>query len=97
MPEILQDVRKRNDKIRTFAPSDDDNDKMKKLTEITKSKLKLGKLERSNVLIEPVEEIFSKIKRPEDFESERILKNINKYEDNLIDQIKKISLWVIMF
>ena len=41
---------------------------------------------------------------PEDFESERILKNINKYENinlidvnNLIDEIKKISLWMIMF
>ena len=73
-PEILQDVRKRDDKARTFALSDDD-DEMKKLAEITKDKLKLSRLEMPDVSIKPTEEIFSKIKRPEDFE------NINKYED----------------
>ena len=96
MPEVLQDVRKRDDKARTFAPSDDDDDEMKKLAEITKAKLKLGKLEMPDVLIKPIEKLLDKIKRPEDFERERILKNINKSEDinlndvnNLIDEIKK--------
>ena len=99
MPEVLEDIRKRDDKARTFALSDDDNDdnyKMKKLAEITKTKLKLGKLETPDVLIKPIEKPFDKIKRSEDFEKERILKNINKYEDinlsdvnNLIDEIEK--------
>ena len=88
-PEILQDVRKRDDKVRTFALSDDDE--MKKLTEITKAKLKLSRLETPDVSIKPTEGIFDKMKRPK----ERILENINKYEDinsndlnNLIDEIK---------
>ena len=99
-PEILQDVRKRDDKVRTFAPSDDDenhdNDEMKKLAEITKAKLKLSRLKTPDVSIKPVGEIFSKIKRPEDFKRERILGNINKYKNinlndvnNLIDEIKR--------
>ena len=41
---MIQDVRKRDDKVRTFALSDDNDDEMKKFTEITKAKLKLGKL-----------------------------------------------------
>ena len=43
LPEIPQDVRKRDVKARTFAPSDDDE--MKKLSKITKAKLKLSRLE----------------------------------------------------
>ena len=93
-PEILQDVRQIDDKARTFAPSD--YDETKKLAEITKAKLKLGGLKMPDVSIKPIEKPFSKIKRPEDFERERILENINKYEDinfndvnNLIDEIRK--------
>ena len=93
-PQILQDVRKRDDKARTFALSDDDE--MKKLAEIAKAKLKSAELKTCGVLIKPIEKPFDKIKRPDDFESERILKNINKYEDinlnevnNLIDEIEK--------
>ena len=69
---------------------------MKKLAEITKAKLKLRRLEMPDVSIKPIEEIFSKIKRPKDFERERTLENINKYEDinlndvdNLTDEIKE--------
>ena len=54
-----------------------------------------------DVSVKPIEKIFGKIKRPEDFERERILENINKYKDinlndinNLIDEI---SLRMIMF
>ena len=47
---------------------------MKKLAEITKAKLKLGRLETPDVSIKPIEKPFDKIKRPEDFEKERILK-----------------------
>ena len=46
--------------------------------------------------MKPIEKPFNKMKRPEDFENERILKNINKYEyinlddvNNLIDEIEK--------
>ena len=70
MPKIPQDVRKRDDKARTFAPSDDD-DEMKTLAEITKAKL-ISRLETSNVSIKPIEEIFSKIQRSEDFERDKI-------------------------
>ena len=100
---MLQDVIKMDDKVRTFAPSDDDDDKdeMEKLAEITEAKLKLGRLKMPDVSVKPIEKIFGKIKRPEDFERERILENINKYKDinlndtnNLIDEI---SLGMIMF
>ena len=81
LPEILQDVRK----------GDDKDDKMKKIAEISKAKLKLAKLETVDDLTET--------KNLKDFESERILENINKYKDinlndvnNLIDEIKKISI-----
>ena len=69
---MIQDVRKRDDKVRTFALSDDNDDEMKKLTEITKPKLKLGKLKTPDVSTIPVEEIFSKIKRPKDFKREKL-------------------------
>ena len=92
LPEILQDVRKRDNKARTFAPPDDDDDEMKNLAEITEAKLELSRLKTPDVSIKPIK----KIKRPEDFERERILENINKYKDinlndvnNLIDEIKK--------
>ena len=68
---------------------------MKKIAEITEAKLKLSRLKRPDVSIKPIEEKFSKMKRPEDFERERILENINIYEDinlndvnNLIDEIR---------
>ena len=61
---------------------------MKKLAEITKAELKLAELKTVDDITET--------KSLKDFESERILKNINKYKDinlndvnNLIDEIKK--------
>ena len=61
---------------------------MKKLAEITKAKLKLAELKTVDDITET--------KSLKDFESERILKNINKYKyinlndvNNLIDEIKK--------
>ena len=86
-PIILQDLRKRDDKARTFAPPDDD-DEMKNLAELTKAKLKtpddLVKIE------------FTRIKSPEDFKMKNFLENTNKYEDinvnsvnNLIKEIEK--------
>ena len=86
-PKILQDLRKRDDKARNFAPPDDD-DEMKNLAELTKAKLKthddLVKIE------------FTRIKSPEDFKMKKFLENTNKYEDrnvnsvnNLIKEIEK--------
>ena len=61
---------------------------MKKIAEISKAMLKLAELKTVDDLTET--------KSLKDFESERILKNINKYKDinlndvnNLIDEIKK--------
>ena len=72
---------------------------MKKLAEITEAKLKLSRLKMPDVSIKPIEEIFSKMKRLEDFERERILENINKYEDinlndanTLIDEITLVTI-----
>ena len=99
MPNILQYVRKRDHKARTFAPSDNTDEEKKALKESTR-------LKYSDDLIESNlnKKVFGKIKRPNDLEIEKFLENINKYEDinlndvsNLIDEIKKISLWVIMF
>ena len=49
---------------------------MKKLSKIAKAKLKSVELKTSDVLIKPIEKPikkpFDKIKRPEDFESQRI-------------------------
>ena len=88
MPGILQDARKRDNKARTFAPSDDDdnNDEMKKLAELTEAKLKLGRLKTPDVSIKPIEKPFGKIKRPE----ERILENINKYEDVNLNDVNNL-------
>ena len=87
MPKIFQDVRKRDDKARTFAPPDTD-DKIKKLAELTKAKIKTP-----DVL---VKRNFTRMKSPEDLERDKFFENINKYEDinlndvnNLIDEIKK--------
>ena len=87
MPKILEDVRKRDDKARTFAPSDND-DEMKKLAELTEAKIKMP-----DVLIKKE---FNRIKRLEDLKRDKFFENINKYEDinlndvnNLIDEIKK--------
>ena len=87
MPKILEDVRKRDDKARTFAPSDND-DEMKKLAELTEAKIKMP-----DVLIKKE---FNRIKRLEDLKRDKIFENINKYEDinlndvnNLIDETKK--------
>ena len=97
-PEILQDVKKRDDKTRTFAPS---GDEMKKLAKMAKGKLKkpdvsiepderiIAKMEKSDVSIEPAERIIAKMEKSHD------LKNINKYKDinlndvnDLIDEIE---------
>ena len=85
LPNILQDTRKRDDKVRTFAPPDNADEEKKALKELTRLKYPDDLIEL-NLNKKP----FGKIKRPKDLE------NINKYEDinlndvnNLIDEIKK--------
>ena len=80
-PEILQDVRKRDDK----------DDEMKKIAEISKAKLKLAELETVDDLAETKspkdfksEIILKNINKYKDV-------NLNDV-NNLIDEIKKISL-----
>ena len=92
MPEILQDVRERDDKARTFALSDE----MKELAETTKAILKLGELKTPKVSTETTQRIIAKMKKPQDLERERIFENMNKYKDinlndvdNLIKEIKE--------
>ena len=73
---------------------------MKELAELTKARIKtfddLTELNVNKI-------VFGKIKRPKDLERDKFFENINKYGDinlndvnNLIDEIKKISLWVII-
>ena len=63
---------------------------MKKLVEITKAKLKLGRLETPDVSIKSIEKQFDKIKRPKDFETERILENIYKHEDLNLNEVNNL-------
>ena len=66
---------------------------MKKLVQLTKARIKTpDDLTELNLN----KKVFGKIKRPEDLKMEKILENINKYEDinlndvnNLIDEIKE--------
>ena len=74
-PKILQDVRKRDDKARTFAPPEN-NDKFDKIDDLAESTLALSKL--------------TELKKPRDFkknildEYESI--NLNRVDD-LINEI----------
>ena len=68
---------------------------MKKLAELTETKIKTP-----DVL---TKKEFNRIKRPKDLERDKFFENISKYRDinlndvnNLTDEIKKISPWVIM-
>ena len=60
-PKILQDVKKGDDKARTFAPPD--NDKMKNLAKSTKTKLKVF---NDPIDLSSTEKIIAKMERPKD-------------------------------
>ena len=88
-PKILQDVKKRDDKARTFGPPD--NGEMKNLAKSTKTKLKLF---NDPIDLSSTETIIAKMETPKDLERAKSLKNINKYANinlndvnNLIDEI----------
>ena len=86
LSNVIQDVRKRDDEARTFAPQD--NDEVKELAEITKARIKTPES------IDPIstERMFDKMKRSKDFKMDEFLKNrydrINLDDiNNLIDKI----------
>ena len=75
-PEILKDVRKRDDKARTFAPPDnsDEPERLKKLTEASLTPLRENKYIDENTL----------------FSDKQLLKKINpKYMAKIIDNEEK--------
>ena len=82
LPNVIQDVRKRDYKARTFAPPDIDDDEMKRLAEITEASLKKLDPEDSEI-----ENIITKMKRS------KFSKNTNKYNSiNLNDVNDLINL-----
>ena len=81
MPKILQDVRKRDDKARTFAPAD--NDEMKNLAELNKAKLK--KLDPTDY--SETKKIIAKMERLKDLKRDKFSKNMNKYEGIDLDDV----------
>ena len=79
LPNVIQDVRKRDDKARTFAPPDN-------TIELSEDDWKeLLKLERSDDSLKSnknkSKKFFSELKRPKDLEMDKIFKDMNKYED----------------
>ena len=81
MPKILQDVRKRDDKARTFAPAD--NDEMKNLAELSKAKLK--KLDPTDY--SETKKIIAEMERLKDLKRDKFSKNMNKYEGIDLDDV----------
>ena len=88
LPKLLQDVRKRDDKARTFAPSD--NDEMENLAKLTKAKIKMS----DPIDLSLTNRIIAKMEKYKDLEWSEFSKDINKYEsinlndvNNLIDEI----------
>ena len=84
-PNVIQDVRKRDDKARTFTPPDNTielaKDDWEKLYELKRS----ADLLKSN----PNKKFsLDGIKRPEDLERDKILKSINQYKKMDLRDIK---------
>ena len=93
-PKIIQDVRKRDDKVRTFAlpNNDDEMEKLEKETLAVSNLSKLGNLKKSDYLdpnfLKKIE--FDKRKNPKNFEMEKNLENINLNSvNNLIKEIEE--------
>ena len=81
MPNILQDVRKRDDKARTFASAD--NDEIKNLAELSKAKLK--KLDPTDY--SETKKIIAEMERLKDLKRDKFSKNRNKYEGIDLDDV----------
>ena len=85
LPNVIQDVRKRYDKARTFAPPDNTIKSTKyEEEEIYKDlpRLKLPNDKKSTKLS------FDTMKRPKDLERDKILKSTNQYEKIGLRDIK---------
>ena len=101
LPKIFQDVRKRDDKARTFAPPDNNDEVDKKIKDSAEEALALTNLLNlkkvdDSTKLNSIKREFDKIKRPEDLKMAKFLENINKYEginlndvNNLIEEIKE--------
>ena len=101
MPKIFQDVRKRDHKARTFAPSDNNDEVDKKIKDSAEEVLALNNLLNlkkvdDSTKLNSIKREFDKIKRPEDLKMAKFLENINKYEsinlndvNDLIEEIKE--------
>ena len=101
MPKIFPDVRKRDDKARTFALLDDNDEVDKKIKDSAEEALALTNLLNlkkvdDSTKLNSIKREFDKIRRPKDLEMAKFLENINKYEsinlndvNNLIEEIKE--------
>ena len=70
LPKILQDVRKRNSKARTFAPPDIDDDEMRRLAESIKAESKVFNDPKVNPIdLNSIEKIIAKIGSPKNLKS----------------------------
>ena len=85
MPKMFQDVRKRDDKVRTFAPSDN----LIKLKEDEEKEIykHLARLKFPSD-IKPTKLSLDTIKRPKDLKRDKILKSTNQYGKINLDHIK---------
>ena len=101
LSKILQDVRKRDDKARTFVPLDNNDEVDKEIKDSAEEALALTNLLNlkkvdDSAKLNSIKREFDKIKRPEDLKMAKFLENINKYEsinlndvNNLIEEIKE--------
>ena len=86
LPNVIQDVRKRDDKARTFAPPDN-------TIELTEDDWeKLYKLKHSNLLkSNPSKKSFDELKSSKDLGMDKIFKDMNKYRKINLDYIKGLN------
>ena len=101
MPKIFPDVRKRDDKARTFPLLDDNDEVDKKIKDSAEEALALTNLLNlkkvdDSTKLNSIKREFDKIRRHKDLEMAKFLENINKYEsinlndvNNLIEEIKE--------
>ena len=95
LPKIFQDVRKRDDKARTFALPDNNDEadkKMKDLAEEALALINLLNLKKADdsTKLNSIKREFDKIKRPKDLKMAKFLENINKYESINLNDVNKL-------
>ena len=95
LAKIFQDVRKRDDKARTFALPDNNDEadkKMKDLAEEALALINLLNLKKTDdsTKLNSIKREFDKIKRPKDLKMAKFLENINKYESINLNDVNKL-------